>query len=345
MNTKTTITKNNKTSLKNNKSTIEVEDNKPVATVKNNKVNTTAKNNKSTIEVEDSKPVTIVKINKANAAKNNKPVVNVEAETPKKVPAAKKITAKNTKVENTEIKTAEKPITTKKQVATKNNKVATNVENNNVTTVEKPIASKKPVATKKPVAAKNNKISKSKDVEEKKEDEDHKVVDVTDVVEVVENNEGTGEDEEDEEDENNHEFTEEEEEIAKNYNEIDAELQHKHMVYMNTTPEDISDNIGIFNLWQQIDMFARNIAFWDLEFDNLPEPVDIKSATRIVMVTESQKKSRDIVESKFSEFIGQRIMERAANLYNGEKKLKELRGLTSTSNKSVFSTYAIKSYQ
>ncbi len=139
----------------------------------------------------------------------------------------------------------------------------------------------------------------------------------------------------------------EKEEISKNYKEIDAELQQKHMIYMNTIPEDIADTIGNFDLSQEIDMFARNITFWDLEFDKLPELKDIKSATRIVMVTESQRKSRDIVESKFSEFIGQKIMERAAMLYNGEKKLMELRELNSTkiNDKDSFINYTISSYQ
>ncbi len=301
MDKKTTITKNNKTN---------VEDNKPVT--KNNKTTTNTKNNKPLEDNVTSKKVPVVK--KTAVPKNNKVVENIETTAVEKPVATKKTAvAKNNKVvENTVV---EKPVAVKKQAVPKNNKVVV----------------EKPVITKKQAVPKNNKTAKV--VEEIKVEETK--VEETKVLEV------------NEESENNHEFTEEEEEISKNYEEIDAELQQKHMIYMNTTPEDITDTIGIFNLWQQIDMFARNITFWDLEFDKLPEPEDIKSATRIVMVTESQRKSRDIVESKFSEFIGQKIMERAEMLYKGEKKLIELRELNSTkiNDNASFINYAISSYQ
>ncbi len=301
MDKKTTIAKNNKTN---------VEDNKSVT--KNNKTTTNTKNNKPLEDNATSKKVPVVK--KTAVPKNNKVVENIETTAVEKPVATKKTAvAKNNKVvENTVV---EKPVAVKKQAVPKNNKVVV----------------EKPVITKKQAVPKNNKTAKV--VEEIKVEETK--VEETKVLEV------------NEESENNHEFTEEEEEISKNYEEIDAELQQKHMIYMNTTPEDITDTIGIFNLWQQIDMFARNITFWDLEFDKLPEPEDIKSATRIVMVTESQRKSRDIVESKFSEFIGQKIMERAEMLYKGEKKLIELRELNSTkiNDNASFINYAISSYQ
>ncbi len=310
MDKKTTIAKNNKTN---------VEDNKSVT--KNNKTTTNTKNNKPLEDNVTSKKVPVVK--KTAVPKTNKVVENIEIVVVEKPVGTKKpAVAKNNKVvENTIV---EKPVAVKKQAVPKNNKVVV----------------EKPVATKKQAVPKNNKTAKV--VEETKVEEtkvkETKVFEVDEETKVLEVNE---------ESENNHEFTEEEEEISKNYEEIDAELQQKHMIYMNTTPEDITDTIGIFNLWQQIDMFARNITFWDLEFDKLPEPEDIKSATRIVMVTESQRKSRDIVESKFSEFIGQKIMERAEMLYKGEKKLIELRELNSTkiNDNASFINYAISSYQ
>jgi hypothetical protein len=99
----------------------------------------------------------------------------------------------------------------------------------------------------------------------------------------------------------------EETEVEKYYNEIDNELQQKHSVYMKINPLDENDTEGYFTEEQQLELFARNINFWNMEYEKLDTSPDIKSLTRNLMVSHSREKSHELIKEKFSEDIQQKI--------------------------------------
>ena len=113
----------------------------------------------------------------------------------------------------------------------------------------------------------------------------------------------------------------EERQVEEYYAQIDNELQQKHTKYMNINPVDETDTEGVFTEEQMIGLFARNINFWNTEYEKLNTSLDVKSLTRNLMVSHSRSVSHELIKEKFTEDIQKKIWEKVVLLSQEEQLL------------------------
>lgn len=114
----------------------------------------------------------------------------------------------------------------------------------------------------------------------------------------------------------------EESEVEEYYNQINDELQRKHWVYMRINHDDETNDEESFTEEQQIELFARNINFWNTEYQNLDTSLDIKSLTRNLMVSHSREVSHALIKAKFTENMQKKIWVKVISLYQEEQLVK-----------------------
>jgi hypothetical protein len=104
---------------------------------------------------------------------------------------------------------------------------------------------------------------------------------------------------------------------SKYYIDLDTEFKKKYEEYIGINPNDNSNLL--FTETQQIERYAKNIAFWRKEINDATIASDSKTLERSLMTSYAHSNIIKIMTTKFNKMIQQKIMFRVEQLLDSNR--------------------------
>lgn len=101
------------------------------------------------------------------------------------------------------------------------------------------------------------------------------------------------------------------------YKELDEEFKRKYKEYVGVEPTDTSNSF--FTEKQQIERYAKNIAFWKKELVDATFDSDGKTLARSFMISQAHSNIMNKIKKKFSPEIQKKIIERVEQLLDDKR--------------------------